>query len=85
MKPFAAKLKDGSHLLGLAVSQDEAEEILSHNGARLTIDLESAGIGLWFKEADGSRTFIQPRDSKVVLLIANTKEQIGTFLGVKLP
>jgi hypothetical protein len=83
MKPFAAKLKDGSHLLGLAVHQSQVGELLE--GAKLTIDLESAGVGLWFKEADGSRTFIQPRESKVVLLIADSKEDIGTFLGVKLP
>lgn len=83
MKPFAVKLKDESHLLGLAVSQVEMGELLE--GAKLAIDLGSADVGLWFKEADGSRTFIQPRDSKIVVLVANSKEDIGTFLGVKLP
>lgn len=83
MKPFAAKLKDGSYLLGLAVSQDEAGDVL--NGEKLSVDLGSIGVGIWFKEADGSRTFIQPRDSKVVVLRADSTEEIGAFLNVKLP
>lgn len=83
MKPFAVKLKDESHLLGLAVSQVEMGELLE--GAKLTIDLSSADVGFWFKDAEGGRTFIQPRDSKIVVIIANTKEDIGSFLGVKLP
>lgn len=83
MKPFAAKLKDGTHFVGLALDQDEVAS-LSVDG-KIEFDLGSVGVGFWFKEADGSRSFIQPRDSKVVLLRAETNEEIGTFLGVKLP
>jgi hypothetical protein len=83
MKPFAVKLKDESHLLGLAVSQAEVGELLE--GAKLAIDLSSVDVGLWFKDSEGGRTFIQPRDSRIVLIVANSKEDIGTFLGVKLP
>ena len=48
------------------------------------VDLSSIGVGLWIKEADGSRRFIQPRDSKIVLIAGDTNADIGEFLQVEL-
>lgn len=83
MKPFSVKLKDGSTLLGLGVSAEEAAQLSA--GQSITLDLGSIGVGLWTKESDGSRSFAQPRDSKIVLILGDTKERVGDFLGIKLP
>jgi hypothetical protein len=82
MKPFAVKLKDGSTLLGLGLSADEIRDLSA--GQELVVDLESTGMGLWTKEAEG-RSFVQPRDSKVVLIAGDSNDSISKFLGIKLP
>jgi hypothetical protein len=90
MKPFAIKLKDGSNLLGLGLSTEEIERLQLHSTAGVDlgsaiVDLGSIGVGLWFTESDGSRSFIQPRDSKILLIAGDSKEAIGNFLKLTLP
>jgi hypothetical protein len=81
--PFAAKLRDGSQFLGLGLS--DLDLLRLKTGDPVTIDLSSIGVGIWVKEADGSRSFIQPRESKVVVIAGDSTEDIGTFLNVDLP
>ena len=83
MKPFAAKLRDGSsHFLGLGLSNQDIFRLKA--GEHVVVDLASIGVGLWVKEADGSRTFIQPRDSKVAVIAGDSTDEIGEFLRVDL-
>ena len=83
MKPFAAKLRSGEDFLGLGLS--DADFLRLKMGEPVTVDLGQVGVGLWSKEADGSRTFTQPRDSKIVIIPGDTNEDIGEFLHVDLP
>jgi len=83
MKPFAAKMKNGSRFLGLGLS--DADFLSLKAGNPVTLDLGSIGVGLWVKEADGTRNFIQPRDSKIVLIQGDNNEDIGEFLRISLP
>lgn len=90
MKPFAAKLKNGNYLLGLGLSSEEIERLRVHSEADVdlgsaVVDLGAIGVGLWFAEADGSRSFIQPRDSKVVLIAGDSKDAVGKFLKLAIP
>ena len=50
----------------------------------MVIDLSSIGVGIWFREADGSRTFLQPRDSNVLVMCGDEAEDIGELLSVDL-
>jgi len=83
MIPFAAKLRDGSQFLGLGLS--DLDLLRLKTGEHVIVDLSSIGVGIWIKEADGSRSFIQPRESKVVVIAGDTTDDIGTFLNVDLP
>lgn len=83
MIPFAAKLRSGDQILGLGLSTNEILTLKS--GGHVEVDLGSVGVGLWIKEADGSRRFIQPRDSKVVVIAGDSAEDVGAFLRVDLP
>jgi hypothetical protein len=83
MTPFSAKLRDGGSFLGLGLS--EADFLRLKGGAPVIVDLGSIGVGLWHKDADGKRSFLQPRDSKIVLIPGDTREDIGEFLRVDLP
>lgn len=51
----------------------------------MILDLRTVGVGFWFKEADGERTFVQPRDSKIVIIPGDTNDEISEFLQVELP
>jgi hypothetical protein len=85
VKPFSARIKDageGKSLLGLGLSAEEVAQLQA--GQALVVDLSSCGVGLWSKDGD-ARAFSQPRDSKVVLILGDTKEAIGKFLRVELP
>lgn len=83
MTPFAAKLRSGQQFLGLGLSEADLE--LFKSGDHVVIDLASIGVGLWSKEADGSRTFIQPRDSKILVMLGDQKNDIAKLLNVDLP
>jgi hypothetical protein len=80
--PFAAKLRSGQQFLGLGISKEDADTLVV--GGHVVVDLDSVGVGLWLKEADGTRSFIQPRDSKILVMLGG-KEDIAAFLQVKLP
>jgi hypothetical protein len=80
MISFAAKLRDGQRFLGLGLSDVDLLSLKS--GKPVVLDLASCGVGLWVKEADGSRTFLQPRDSNVLLMAADSTEDIGALLKV---
>lgn len=83
MKPFAAKLASGQHLLGIGLSTLDIAKIKT--GEPVLLDLGSVGVGLWIKENDGSRSFLQPRNSHVLVMAGDTTEDIGAMLQVKLP
>lgn len=83
MLSFAAKAKTGRYVLGLALSEEDIAAL--KRGERIEFDLESVNVGLWRKEADGSRTFQQPRDSNVVVIPGDNAADVGEFLGVTLP
>jgi hypothetical protein len=81
--PFAAKLKDGTSFVGFAISDSDLLRI--RTGGHVIVDLSSVGVGLWHKDKDGTRSFLQPRDSKIVLIAGDSTEDIGEFLRVDLP
>lgn len=82
MKPFSAKLRVGKQILGIGLS--EIDILKMRNGQPMVLDLESCGVGLWFKGADGKREFLQPRDSTVVIFAGDTNEDIGALLSINL-
>ena len=82
MLKYALKLEDGKEVLGFALSDKDIEALQS--GKAVVSTLESVGVGLWQIDEDGSRSFVQPRNCKVVLTVANSREQIGALLGVDL-
>jgi hypothetical protein len=82
MKPFSAKLRAGGQILGIGLS--EIDILKMRNGQPMVLDLESCGVGLWFKGTDGKREFLQPRDSTVVICAGDTNEDIGMLLSVNL-
>jgi len=83
MIPFSAKLRDGGSFLGFGLSDNDMMTLKS--GGHVVVDLSSIGVGLWTKDDQGARTFLQPRDSKVVLIAGDTKQDVGEFLRVDLP
>ena len=83
MTPFAAKLRSGDSFLGLGLSDHDFRKLRA--GGHVEIDLGSIGVGLWSKENDGSRRFIQPHNSKILLIAGDSNEDIGAFLNVELP
>lgn len=82
MISFAAKLRSGQQFLGLGLS--EADLVRLKTGEPVVLDLASVGVGLWVKEADGSRTFLQPRDSHLLVMCGDQPEDIGALLKVDL-
>ena len=82
MTPFAAKLRAGGQILGIGLS--EIDLLCLRSGKPVVLDLDSVGVGLWVRKADGSREFLQPRDSNIVLMAGDTTEEIGQFLQVNL-
>ncbi len=82
MKPFAAKLRSGGRILGIGLSEIDLLRIKS--GFPVVLDLDSVGVGLWVRQADGSREFLQPRDSNIVISAGDTNEDIGALLQVNL-
>lgn len=83
MIPFSATLRNGESFLGLGISDTDMMKL--RGGGHVVIDLSSIGVGLWTKDDKGARTFLQPRDSKVVLIAGDSKEDVGEFLRVELP
>jgi len=83
MISFAAKLRSGQQVLGIGLS--ETDMLRMKNGEPVVLDLASVGVGLWVREQDGSRTFLQPRDSNVVVIAGDSAADIGEFLQIKLP
>jgi hypothetical protein len=82
VKPFSAKLRAGGQILGIGLS--EIDILRMRNGEPVVLDLDSCGVGLWIKQSDGSREFLQPRDSTVVICAGDTNEDIGALLQVNL-
>lgn len=82
MKPFAIKLRSGEQILGIGLS--EIDILRMKNGDPAVLDLESCGVGLWIRETDGSRTFLQPRDSQVVVIAGDSNDDIGALLKIDL-
>lgn len=80
---FALKTNRGKEVLGIAI--DKADIEVLQNGGKLVFDLDSVQVGFWRKELDGSRKFMQPRDSQVLILSADSTEQIGEAIGLELP
>lgn len=83
MTPFSAKLRNGESFLGFGLS--DADMMKLKSGGHVVVDLGSIGVGLWTKDDKGARSFLQPRDSRVVLIAGDTKQDIGEFLRVDLP
>lgn len=83
MKPFAAKLASDQQFLGIGLSTEDMLRIKS--GQAVGVDLASIGVGLWFKDEEGKRHFIQPRESRVVIIPGDRREDLAAFLQVSLP
>lgn len=81
MKPFAGKNRSGDQFIGIALSNADLMCLAKREGP-LAIDLGSIGVGLWVKEVDGTRRFLQPRDTNVVIIGGDTNEEIGELLGL---
>lgn len=80
---YALQLKDGNEVLGFGFSEQDIEVL--QNGGTLQLDLGSVSVGLWRKELDGKRSFIQPRNSTVVFSLANSREDVSKLIGVEIP
>ncbi len=83
MIKFSAKTGEGREIVGIGLGTEDILRLKS--GGHIVLDLESVGVGLWVKGADGSRSFLQPRDSQIVLFPGNNNEDIGELLGVTMP
>lgn len=83
MKPFAVKLRSGEQILGIGLS--EIDIMRMRNGDPIVLNLDSCGVGLWVRDEDGSRTFLQPRDSKIVVIAGDTNDDISALLQINLP
>ena len=82
MKPFAATLKSGQTVLGGLIGNDDLMRLKA--GQPLALDLSTVGVGLWVKEDDGSRKFIQPRNSFLMVTLGDDAGDIGEALNVDL-
>jgi hypothetical protein len=82
MKPFAAKLASGQQVLGFGLSEDDLAQL--REGRPVVVDLSSVGVGIWVKEVDGKRSFLQPANSNVLLMFGDRPEDIGKVLQVDL-
>ena len=82
MISFAAKVRSGQQALGIGLSDGDLMKMKT--GTPVVFDLASVGVGLWIKEADGSRTFLQPRDSNVLVMLGDHPADIGEVLNVDL-
>lgn len=80
---FSAKSKSGLQLLGVGLSDIDIMKLKS--GEPIIVNLGSVHVGLWKKDADGSRSFQQPRDSHIMIIPGDQPEDIGEFLGVEMP
>lgn len=80
MISFAAKLRSGQQFLGIGLSDTDLAALKA--GEPVMLDLGRVGVGLWNKEADGSRSFLQPRDSHILLIPGDSPEEVGAFLRV---
>lgn len=83
MISFAAKATNGQEVLGIGLSNVDLMRLKS--GQPVSLNLASVHVGFWKKGADGKRSFQQPRDSHIVILPGDQPEDIGEFLGVKMP
>lgn len=82
MIPFAVRAADDDTYLGLALSDDDLATLRANGNVIKT--MESCALGFWITEDDGKRVFVQPRNSKVVIIAGNDTDEIGEFLQVDL-
>jgi len=75
MRAFSIKLADGETLIGLMLGDTDLSSI--RNGHPISCTLEGTDTGIWMKDQDGQRRFLQPRNSKVILIEGETAEDIG--------
>lgn len=80
---FSIKTKDGHEVLGIALNNDDIDGL--RNQDHIVTDLSAVNVGLWRKESDGRRTFIQPDQSRLVVINAGSMEEIGKIFGIELP
>ena len=83
MTPFAAKMHSGKEFIGFGLSELDLGKLQA--GEYVVVDLTSIGVGLWSKDKDGKRSFVQPRNSNVLIMMGDQTEDISKFLNVKLP
>lgn len=83
MIPFAAKLRSGQHALGGGLSETDLARL--RVGESVEVTLENSGVGIWWRENDGSRTFVQPRNVTLVVIAGDQKEDVFAFLKVGAP
>lgn len=80
MIPFAAKMKSGQHALGVGLSTTDLARLRVGEGVEVT--LENTGVGLWWRENDGARTFVQPRNVVLVVIPGDNKDDVFAYLKV---
>jgi len=79
---FAAKLRNNQQFLGIGLSEIDLSRLRA--GQPVILDLSSVGVGLWVRETDGSRTFLQPRESNVLVMAGDSAAEVGELLQVDL-
>ena len=83
MRSFSAKTKSGKEILGIGLNEQDLTNLKS--GEHILIDLASVGVGFWVKSDDGGRSFLQPRDSFLLVMQGDSRTNIGDLFGVSLP
>ena len=83
MIKFAAKSHSGQQVLGIGLGDIDLMKLKL--GEPVALSLDSVRVGLWVKNDDGTRSFLQPRDCQVIIFPGDQPEDIGQLLGVKMP
>lgn len=83
MIKFAAKSGAGQQILGIGLGEVDLMKLKL--GEPVALSLDSVHVGLWVKNEDGTRSFLQPRDCQVVIFPGDQPEDVGQLLGIDMP
>lgn len=86
MLKASIKLHNGKQVLVLGLGDTDIQKLKM--GEQVLFDLDSVDVGLWYKAGEGAksrRNFLQPRDSRVMLIAGDTPDALGELLGAEMP